>query len=382
MKMKKLLALVLSTTLLLSSAACGGPAPAPSAADPDPATSEPAVSADATTGGVELEGKRVMLALNALGDLSFNDLLYQGLQAIEKTHKLDVEYAEVGTDISTYEGYFFDFVDAGYDYVFLRSGFLDLCKNYAQDYPEMRFIVYDTTPLDVCEQPNVYLYASSTYEAAYLVGIAAAMTSETGVIGFVGGQENPLINDFLCGYIQGALSANADIKVCSAFVGNYNDTAKALELANMQIGKNADIIFAACGGASLGVFQACKDADKLAIGCDSDQYSIYNTKGETDLASVIMTSCLKKIDVSLESIMAHIAAGEDIFADPQAASLNLADGVVGIADNENYRKFVSAETQELVKQAEEDIKSGKVEVRSAYFMSQDEIDQMVNSVTP
>lgn len=381
MKMKKLLALVLSTTLLLSSAACGGPAPAPSEAATDPVTSEPATSA-AAAGGVELEGKRVMLALNALGDLSFNDLLYQGLQAIEKTHKLDVEYAEVGTDISTYEGYFFDFVDAGYDYVFLRSGFLDLCKNYAQDYPEMRFIVYDTTPLDVCEQPNVYLYASSTYEAAYLVGIAAAKTSETGVIGFVGGQENPLINDFLCGYIQGALSAKEDIKVCSAFVGNYNDTAKALELANMQIGKNADIIFAACGGASLGVFQACKDAGKLAIGCDSDQYSIYNAKGETDLASVIMTSCLKKIDVSLESIMAHIADGEDIFADSQAASLNLADGVVGIADNENYQKFVSAETQELVKQAEEDIKAGKVEVRSAYFMSQDEIDQLVNSVTP
>jgi len=179
-----------------------------------------------------------------------------------------------------------------------------------------------------------------------------------------------------------ALSAKEDIKVCSAFVGNYNDTAKALELANMQIGKNADIIFAACGGASLGVFQACKDAGKLAIGCDSDQYSIYNAKGETDLASVIMTSCLKKIDVSLESIMAHIADGEDIFADSQAASLNLADGVVGIADNENYQKFVSAETQELVKQAEEDIKAGKVEVRSAYFMSQDEIDQLVNSVTP
>ena len=95
-----------------------------------------------------------------------------------------------------------------------------------------------------------------------------------------------------------------------------------------------------------------------------------------------MTSCLKKIDVSLESIMAHIADGEDIFADSQAASLNLADGVVGIADNENYQKFVSAETQELVKQAEEDIKAGKVEVRSAYFMSQDEIDQLVNSVTP
>ncbi len=379
--MKKLLALALSAVLLVSCASCGGgasqtPAPAQSAAP-----AESTAPAEAT--GVSLEGKRVMLALNALGDLSFNDLLYQGLMAIKDTHNMEVEYAEVGTDISTYEGYFFDFVDAGYDYVFLRSGFLDLCNQYAQDYPEIHFIVYDTTPLDVCEHENVYLYASSTYEAAYLVGMAAAGTSETGVVGFVGGQENPLINDFLCGYIQGVQAADENVKVCSAFVGNYNDTAKALELANAQIGNNnADVVFAACGGASLGVFQACRDSGALAIGCDSDQYSIYNTKGETEIASVIMTSCLKKIDVSLETIMANIAAGEDIFTRSQADALNLADGVVGVADNENYQKFVSEDVRAQIAQAEQDIIAGKVDVKSAYYMTQEEIDQMVNSVAP
>lgn len=377
---KRFMTFALALALVFTCAACGGK-PAPTQAPPAESAAAPARPGE--TAGVSLEGKRVMLALNALGDLSFNDLLYQGLQAIRDTHGLEVEYAEVGTDISTYEGYFFDFVDAGYDYIFLRSGFLDLCSQYASDYPEIHFIVYDTTPLDQCEADNVYLYASSTYQAAYLVGMAAAGTSDTGVVGFVGGQENPLINDFLCGYIQGATAARSDVKVCSAFVGNYNDTAKALELATAQIGNNnADVIFAACGGASLGVFQACLDTDTLAIGCDSDQYSIYNTKGETEIASVIMTSCLKKIDISLETIMADIAAGKNIFAAPQADALDLSDGVVGIADNENYQKFVSEELRAQISEAGEKIISGEITVDSAYYMSQDEIDGLVNSVTP
>ncbi|MBR2802434.1 MAG: BMP family ABC transporter substrate-binding protein [Erysipelotrichaceae bacterium] len=379
--MKKLFTILLSLALLLAAAGCSG---ASSSAAPAPASSEvPASSEEPAPAEEGLAGKRVMLALNALGDLSFNDLLYQGLMAIKDTHNVEANYAEVGTDISTYEGYFFDFTDEGYDYVFLRPGFLDLCKANAADYPEMKFIVYDTTPLDECEVPNVYLQASTTYQAAYLVGMAAAGTTQTGVIGFVGGQENPLIYDFLTGYIQGATAVNPDIKVSSAFIGNYNDTAKAVELATAQISNNnADVIFAACGGASLGVFQTCLEKGVYAIGCDSDQYTIYNQKGETDLASVIMTSCLKKIDKSLEAIMNRVAAGEDVFAEVQAGRLGLADGAVGVADNENYQKIVPEEIRNQIADAEKKIISGEIEVKSAYYMTQAEIDSLIASVTP
>ncbi|MEH2955973.1 BMP family ABC transporter substrate-binding protein [Candidatus Merdisoma sp. JLR.KK011] len=384
--MKKLLSMILVVSMLAICASCGtnkSSEKLETVQTEEKGEKEESAEQTKEAAGVSLEGKRVMLALNALGDLSFNDLLYKGLLAIQDTYGLEVEYAEVGTDISTYEGYFFDFVDAGYDYVFLRSGFMELCETYAADYPDMRFIVYDTTPLDTCSADNVYLYSIATYQAAFLVGMAAAGTSETGVIGFVGGQENPLINDFLCGYIQGALYADENIKVCSAFMGDYNDAGKAMELATAQIGNhNADIIFAACGGASLGVFQTCKDKGVLAIGCDSDQYSIYTANGETDLASVIMTSCLKAINASLEAIMKDVADGVDIFADEQAAALDLSDKVTGVADNENYQKYVSQELRRQIAEAEQDIISQKITVKSAYYMSQSEIDELVNSVTP
>jgi len=350
------------------------PSPSGSAVTADP-SSEPSKKFG--------EGKRIMLALNALGDLSFNDLLYEGLLAAEKELGFDVSYSEVGTDISTYEGYFFDFCAEGYDYVFLRSGFLDLCKKYAADYPDMKFIVYDTTSMDECEADNVYLYATASFESAYLIGMAAAGTSKTGVIGFVGGQENPVINDFLVGYIQGAKAYNPNIKVCSAFIGNYNDTAKALEIATSQIKTyNADVVFAVCGGASLGVFQACYDNNVFAIGCDADQYVVYNKKGEAKLAENIITSCLKKMDSSVLNIMTWISEGKDIFTDTKAVPLGLRDGVVGIADNENYRKFVPEEVRTKIAAAEKDIINGTVKVQTAYKMTQSEIDALVESVTP
>ena len=185
------------------------------------------------------------------------------------------------------------------------------------------------------------------------------------------------------GYIQGAKAYNPNIKVCSAFIGNYNDTAKALEIATSQIKTyNADVVFAVCGGASLGVFQACYDNNVFAIGCDADQYVVYNKKGEAKLAENIITSCLKKMDSSVLNIMTWISEGKDIFTDTKAVPLGLRDGVVGIADNENYRKFVPEEVRTKIAAAEKDIINGTVKVQTAYKMTQSEIDALVESVTP
>ncbi len=382
MLFKRSIALLLAVVLCFSLAACGQS----NAAKPDQ-ESKPASSTEVEVSNEPAqkfgEGKRIMLALNALGDLSFNDLLYDGLLGAEEALGFEVSYSEVGTDISTYEGYFFDFCAEGYDYVFLRSGFLDLCKQYAADYPDMKFIVYDTTSLDECEADNVYLYATASYESAYLVGMAAAGASKTGVVGFVGGQENPVLNDFLVGYIQGAKAYNPDIKVYSAFIGNFNDTAKALEIATSQINTyKADVVFAVCGGASLGVFQACYDNNVFAIGCDADQYVVYNKRGEAKLAENIITSCLKKMDSSVLNIMTWISEGQDIFAGTKAVPLGLSDGVVGIADNDNYQKLVPEEVRTKVAAAEQDVINGTIKVQSAYDMTQSEIDALVESVTP
>jgi len=358
---KKLLSMILVVSMLAICASCGTNK---SSEKPETVQTEEKgekeESAEQTKEavGVSLEGKRVMLALNALGDLSFNDLLYKGLLAIQDTYGLEVEYAEVGTDISTYEGYFFDFVDAGYDYVFLRSGFMELCETYAADYPDMRFIVYDTTPLDTCSADNVYLYSIATYQAAFLVGMAAAGTSETGVIGFVGGQENPLINDFLCGYIQGALYADENIKVCSAFMGDYNDAGKAMELATAQIDQGADIIMNVANITGIGAMEAAAEQGAYAIGVDTNQDSLY--------PGHILTSMQKNVDNCTFQIIE--SAVNDEFEGGTAIYMDLAHDGVGLSDFSVMKEALGDKfPQDIVDKVEElkeKIVSGEIVVDS------------------
>lgn len=106
----------------------------------------------------------------------------------------------------------------------------------------------------------------------YLVGTAAALATSSDlpnmnpekVIGFVGGENGPVINDFLVGYIQGAQAADPDVKIDTQYVGNFYDTGAAKELANVMIGQNkCDIVWGVAGGAGNGAAEAANEAEGL-----------------------------------------------------------------------------------------------------------------------
>jgi hypothetical protein len=107
------------------------------------------------------------------------------------------------------------------------------------------------------------------HEGSFLVGMMAAMASKSGKVGFVGGMDVPLIRKFQCGYEQGAKYANPKIEISANMTGTtptaWNDPARGGELAKAQFAKGVDVVFAAAGGTGVGVYQAAKDAGKLAI---------------------------------------------------------------------------------------------------------------------
>jgi basic membrane protein A len=113
------------------------------------------------------------------------------------------------------------------------------------------------------------------HEGSFLVGMMAAMASKTGKVGFIGGMDIPLIRKFQCGYEQGAKYANPKVELTANMTGTtpaaWNDPARGGELAKAQFAKGVDVVFAAAGGTGVGVYQAAKDAGKLAIGVDSNQ---------------------------------------------------------------------------------------------------------------
>jgi basic membrane protein A len=221
----------------------------------------------------------------------------------------------------------------------------------APDYPETTFAIVDM----VVDQPNVKSIVFSEHEGSYLVGMLAAMASETGTVSFVGGMDVPLISKFACGYAQGAKAVNPDIEVIVNMTGTtptaWNDPVKGAELTRSQISQGSDVVFAAAGGTGIGVLQAAADEDILSIGVDSNQNYLH--PGE------VLTSMVKRVDNAVydtftEAMEGEVSAGINV--------LGLENEGVGYAVDENNESLITAEMRERVEEAKQQIIAGEIEV--------------------
>jgi basic membrane protein A len=161
-------------------------------------------------------------------------------------------------------------------------------EKVAKEFPKLKFTVIDGE----AKGPNVQSVLFKEQEGSFLVGIIAAMASKTGKVGFIGGMDIPLIRRFQCGYEQGVKYQNPKAEIVYNTVGTtgtaWNDPARGTELAKAQFSKQVDVTFAAAGGTGVGIYQAAKDAGKLAIGVDSNQNYLQ--------PGTMLTSMLKRVD--------------------------------------------------------------------------------------
>nr|WP_284392898.1 BMP family ABC transporter substrate-binding protein [Devosia yakushimensis] len=210
----------------------------------------------------------------------------------------------------------------------------------ASEFPDTNFVVIDT----VVEAPNVQSIIFDEHTGSYLVGVLAALKSETGTVGFVGGMDVPLIHKFYCGYAQGAKAANPDVKLIENYTGTtpaaWNDPVTAGELAKAGVDAGADVIFAAAGGSGLGVLQAMKDAGKFSIGVDSNQN--YLQPGS------VLTSMVKRVDVAVKNALTE--AADDATFKPGLTVLGLAQDGVGYSVDDNNKALL---TPEMIAAAED-----------------------------
>jgi basic membrane protein A len=202
-------------------------------------------------------------------DKSFNEGVYNGVKKFTDETGIEVMEFEV-TNETQREQAMRRMAERGAT-VILGVGFAqaDAIAKVAAEYPDKQFSIIDVSWLDA---PNLRQYSFKEHEGSYLVGVAAALASETGKVGFVGGMDIPLIRKFACGYVGGVKAANGNADVFQNMTGTtpsaWNDPAKGAELAKSQIDRGADVVYHAAGGTGLGVIQAAADAGKLAIGVD------------------------------------------------------------------------------------------------------------------
>jgi len=227
----------------------------------------------------------------------------------------------------------------------------DAIKKVAEEFPDKQFAIIDM----VVDLPNVRSVVFKEHEGSFLVGMAAAMASKTGKVGFVGGMDIPLIRNFAAGYVEGAKYVNPNIEVFQNMTGTtpaaWNDPGKGAELARSQFGRGADVVYAAAGGTGVGVYQAAKDEGKLAIGVDSNQNYLH--------PGTMLTSMLKRVDVAVHDAFMDAKEGK-FTAGIQA--LGVAEEGVGWALDEHNRGLITSEMEAKIEQARQDIISGKIKV--------------------
>ena len=268
----------------------------------------------------------LIIATGGLGDKSFNDISYAGVLRAKDELGIDFDYVEPEA-IAQYEGFQRDFAKSGDYKLIICVGFdqADALTVVSQEYPNQNFAIVDM----VVVQPNVASLLFRTNEASFLVGVAAGMMTETGKVGFVGGMDIDLINDFFVGYEAGVQWANPGATVLEpVYVGDWGDPTKGKELAQSLADLGADGIYVAAGKSGLGALDAINEEDIMGFGVDACQCYLYPNN--------ILLSMTKRVDVAVYEMIQ--AAIEGTFKG-EIYSKGLADEWVGVCrlpDEEDF----------------------------------------------
>lgn len=279
-------------------------------------------------------------------DKSFNQSAFEGLQRFSKETGIKVLEVQANSDTQAEQvmrGLARKKVD-----LIAAIGFsqTQAVQKVAKEFPNVRFVLIDS----IAQGNNINSVMFKEQEGSYLVGVAAAMASKSKKLGFVGGMDIPLIRKFQCGYEQGAKAANAKTEVFSNMTGTtasaWNDPTRGGELAKAQFAKGADVVFAAAGGTGTGVYQAAKDAGKLAIGVDSNQNHMQ--------PGTMLSSMVKRVDVAVYNVLKDFKPGVSV--------LGLKEGGVDYAMDQHNAKLVAAPIKAKVDAYKADIIAGKIKV--------------------
>lgn len=330
---------------------------------------------------------RITLFTNGpLGDKSFFDSAQRGMDnLIDDGFNVEVNTVQTSADANTWEPALDDSMSDTDNYdIFIAGTFqmIEFVAERAHLYPDKTLIFfdapmpYDDPELCVDGCSNVYSILYSQNEGSFLAGVyAGAMTisgldgfNDEPIIGSIGGNQIPIIDDFVVAYEQGACLVNPESQNIAQYVGGpggegWNNPARAKDITVAMFEQGADIVFNVAGGSGQGIFEAALEMDHFAIGVDSDQASLY-VESNPDLAERILTSMEKRVDNSLYRAIELYIDGELLVG--EAEVLGIEKGGVMLSANEIYEDATPENIRELVTAVEEAVIAGDITVNSAF----------------
>jgi basic membrane protein A len=324
-------------------AGCGAPKPE------TPASQSNSATPTAPAGGKKL---RIALVLDTGGvdDKSFNASAYAGLQRAQKELGVDGKYVESKVP-ADYKTNLTQFASQGYDLVFaVGYKMADALKEVAAQFPNVKFAIIDS---EAPSLPNCAGLLFTEEQGCFLAGYLAGAVSKTHTIGFVGGEEIPLIKKFESGYRAGAMTANPVTKVLASYTGDWNDINKGKSQAQQEFGNGADIVFQAAGKAGQGVIEAAREKGSgyYAIGVDSDQDDIAPGR--------VLVSELKRLDNVVFDTVKDLTSGKFTTGNRR---FDLKEGGVDISEMKYTKQEIPADVLKHLETARKMIADGTLKV--------------------
>ncbi|MFF7484306.1 BMP family protein [Streptomyces luteogriseus] len=326
-----------------------------------------ACGSTSTSGSSDSKGDKglaIAYDVGGKGDQSFNDAAYAGLEQAKKEfgyQTADVEPTEGETDADK-EQRLVSLAKQGHNPVIgVGYAYAAAVKGAAAKFPDTTFGIVDDSTINT---KNVADLVFNEEQASYLAGVAAAKTSKSKVVGFVGGVDIPLIHKFQAGFAQGVKDTDPKVKVLSQYLtqtaeeGGFASPDKGKTAAEGQIEKKADVVYAAAGLSGQGVIEAAAANKVWAIGVDSDQYQ---QEALAKYKDSILTSAMKDVAKAVYNLAKSVEDGK-----PETGIVrgDLKTGEVSLS-NSNPKFADDAELQAAIKTAKEKIISGEIKVKSS-----------------
>ena len=311
----------------------------------------------------------IVFDIGGKNDRSFNAAAWDGVRRAEKDLPICLYDVEPGNPTSI-EPAMRAFAEKNFDLI-IGIGFAQgpIMQKVADDYPNIEFAIVDGVIFEKdgkTPKQNVASLVFREHEGSYLVGMIAAQKSKTGVLGFIGGMDIPLIHRFETGYEEGAKSVNPNIKVIDNYVGvtdsAWNNPGKGKELALSQINQGADVLFTAAGNSGLGAFDAVEqfgrnpqgEANKFVIGVDSNQNGVK--------PGFVLTSMVKRVDNAVYDVVKEVLGGG---FNGGFHVFGLDKDGVAYAMDDNNKSLIAPEILQRVEAARSKIVGGEIKVTDA-----------------
>ncbi len=295
-----------------------------------------------------------------LGDNGFNDSAADGFHRAEKD-QVRVKLLQASpSDPQLWRQNLETTSNSGaWSVIFTGPGMHDNLAATAPQHPKQNYVFFD----DELKLPNVLSVKYAQNEGSFLAGALAASVAtdkagfplDTGSkkVGIVAGQDLPIIEDFIVGFKQGVATIDPSVQVEVSFIGNFNDAQKAYDLTQNAFNGGADVVYNVAGPAGLGILKAAADANRYAIGVDSDQNGLYPKN--------VVASMLKQIGNSIYDTIGQIRAGNAPFGTLEVYGLKN-NGVALIYND----ALVPASVKAKVDGAKAQVLAGQIKVDSAF----------------